>query len=164
MLRHNVQSTDPQYDRLTDVGRQQALATGQRLAQSAHLTAVVSAPERRTQDTALAVTMYSMLPMASVDGALTSKAYDTEPPEARAARGLAAVERFLHSTRGDVAIVSHGHLIQFMVLNVTKRPLEGDSLKYEMVNAGVQQMRVVPSANGHFTWTKLAGDQLVRDD
>lgn len=54
----------------------------------------------------------------SIDGSLTSSAYKSEPPEARAQRGLAAIRRFLDSTTGDVCVVSHGHLISIMVHSI----------------------------------------------
>lgn len=107
----NVQSgkaaDNPQFDRLTEQGRQQVAVAGSRL-RGVGLTAVVSAPEQRTRDTALAITSRALLFPASVDPSLTSKAYEGESPDARATRGIFALRRFLSRTRGDVAVVSHG--------------------------------------------------------
>lgn len=126
-----------------------------------HLTACVTAPELRTRDTALAITMYSFIPMASVDGSLTSKAYDGEPDRVRADRGVAAVRRFMARTTGDVCVVSHGHLIQFMTSTLVGVPLEGSMLRRELVNGGVQHLRVDPRTN---KWTKLESDGVVNDE
>jgi broad specificity phosphatase PhoE len=154
---------DPKYDRLTEQGRQQAMSAGTRL-QSARLRAVVTAPEARTRDTALAITLRSMLPTASVDGALTSKAFEGESAEQRAARGSAAVRRFLASTHGDVAVVSHGHVIHMMATTLTGGALTRDVIKNELVNGGIIKLSVTGAGTSSERWTKLASDALVRDD
>lgn len=150
---------DQSLDRLTDLGRQQALNTGGRLAPM-RLTAVISAPEQRCRDTALAITMYSALPPASVDGSLTSKAYDSESAEHRASRGTSAVERFIAATLGDVAVVTHGHMIELITSRLLGEKLQGDVLKRELVNAGVKHLRL--SAQGK--WTLVGSNQTVVDD
>lgn len=153
---------DPANDRLTEQGRQQALAAARRLV-GVGLTAVVSAPEQRTRDTALAITMMTLLPMASVDGALTSKAYSGESPVARGQRGIVAVNRFMAATQGSVAVVSHGHIIHNMCVLLTGRPVTPDVVATELVNAGIIKMQVTYTANGT-VWTQLSSDTLVRDD
>ena len=146
---------------MTDLGRQQALATGRRMS-SVPVNAAISAPEQRCRDTALAITLYRPFPMvASVDGSLTSKAYETETPQQRASRGIAAVHRFLSATSGDVVVVSHGHLIEMMAAKLTGAELAGDVLKREMVNAGVKHMKV-DTRTGR--WSVVGSDQTVYDD
>jgi broad specificity phosphatase PhoE len=146
---------------LTDLGRQQALAAGRRL-QSVSVNAVVSAPEQRCRDTALAITLYRPFPMvASVDGSFTSKAYESETPLQRASRAVAAVNRFLGATTGDVVVVSHGHLIELMAAKLTGVQLAGDVLKREMVNAGVKHM-TLDTRTGR--WSIVASDPTVYDD
>ena len=154
---------DPRYDRLTDQGRQQAMAAAARL-QGARLHSVVSAPEARTRDTALAITLRNLLPGASVDGALTSKAFDGESAEQRAARGSAAVRRYLASTRGDVAVVSHGHIIHMTATTLTGGALTPDVVKNELVNGGIVKLAVTGLGTASERWTKLSSDGLVRDD
>ena len=155
---------DPQrsdLDRLTELGRQQALNTGRRMS-SVPVNAVISAPEQRCRDTALAITLYRPFPMlASVDGSLTSKAYETETPQQRASRGVAAVNRFLGATSGDVMVVSHGHLVELMAAKLTGIALAGDVLKREMVNAGVKHMRLDTKSG---RWSLVASDATVYDD
>ena len=99
------------YDSLTDLGRTQVLATARRLQQSAGLKFAITAPEQRTRDTALAITLYSMIPFATVDNDLTSKAYEGESPLARADRTQRAIERELDrlgSQPGNLAVITHG--------------------------------------------------------
>jgi broad specificity phosphatase PhoE len=153
----------PGLDQLTAQGRQQAAATGARLS-GASLTAVISAPEQRCKDTAAAITSRAGLPTAAVDGALTSKAYPGESPEARAARGAAAVRAFLGRTRGDVAVVSHGHLINMLAAALPGAPLSPAVVQYELINAGVIRMSVTTAADGKLTWAKVQSDALVKDD
>jgi broad specificity phosphatase PhoE len=163
----NIQSgkvaDNPQYDQLTEQGRQQVAATGARL-RSVGLTAVISAPEQRTRDTALAITSRAMLFPASVDPSLTSKAYEGESPDARATRGIAALRRFLSRTRGDVAVVSHGHLCSLMTAKLTGVALTPEVVKYELVNAGVVKLRVTGFGTSRESWQKLEADRQVRDD
>ena len=154
---------DAQFDKLTEQGRQQAAATGARL-RGVGLTAVASAPEQRTRDTALAITSRALLLPASVDPGLTSKAYDGESPDARAARGIAALRRFLGRTRGSVAVVSHGHLITLMTAELTGQAFTPEVLKSELVNAGVVKLRVTGLGGSGEKWEKLEADAQVRDD
>ena len=162
--RSGAAADDPVYDRLTDKGRSQALTVGWRLfAVRPSVTAVVSAAEARTRDTALAITMVCMLPTASVDGALTSKAYDNETPAERAARGIAAVRRFLDATHGDVVIVSHGHLINLMGASLTGGAFTKEVVQYELVNTGILKMSVTGSGSSA-KWVKLESDAMVHDD
>jgi broad specificity phosphatase PhoE len=154
---------NPVYDRLTDNGRAQAASAAARL-QRASLTAAISAPEIRTRDTALAITLRAGLPTASVDGALTSKAFDGESPSARGERGIAATRRFLAATHGAVVIVSHGHIINNMVTILTGGALTADVVKSELVNGGIVKMAVTRDASGAERWTKLESDALMRDE
>ena len=87
------------------------LATARRLQQSAGLKFAITAPEQRTRDTALAITLYSMIPFATVDNDLTSKAYEGESSQSRADRTQRAVERELDrlgSQPGNLAVITHG--------------------------------------------------------
>jgi broad specificity phosphatase PhoE len=163
----NIQSgkaaDDPQFDKLTEQGRQQAAVAGARL-RGVGLTAVVSAPEQRTRDTALAITSRALLFPAAVDPSLTSKAYDGESPDARATRGIAALRRFLSRTHGSVAVVSHGHLISLMTAKLTGQAFTPDVVKSELVNAGIIKLRVTGFGSSSEKWEKLEADGQVRDD
>ena len=163
----NVQSgkaaDDPQFDKLTEQGRQQAAAAGMRL-RGVGLTAVAVAPEQRTRDTALAITSRAMLWPASVDPAFTSKAYEGESPDARATRGIAALRRFLLRTRGDVAVVSHGHLSSLMTAKLTGVALTPEVVKNELIPGGVIKLRVTGFGTSGEKWVKLESDGQVRDD
>jgi len=154
---------DAQFDKLTEQGRQQAAAAGARL-RGVGLLAVVSAPEQRTRDTALAITSRALLLPAAVDPSLTSKAYDGESPEARAARGIAALRRFLSRTHGTVAVVSHGHLLTLMTAKLTGQAFTPEVLKSELVNAGIVKLRVTGFGSSSEKWEKLEADAQVRDD
>jgi len=144
--------------------RDQAMATARRLANIGGIRSAVSAPEERTHDTALAITLYCGIPFATVDGDLTSKKYDSESAEARARRGIAAVDRALDRTSGDLVVVSHGHVIEYATLLLTGQDVNGPQGKYELVNAGVVTFRVQRDGSGRWQWTKLASDGLVRDE
>ena len=154
---------DAQFDKLTEQGRQQAAVAGARL-RGVGLTAVVSAPEQRTRDTALAITSRALLFPAAVDPSLTSKAYDGESPDARATRGIAALRRFLSRTHGSVAVVSHGHLISLMTAKLTGQAFTPDVVKSELVNAGIIKLRVTGYGSSSEKWEKLEADGQVRDD
>jgi len=127
------------------------------------IQAVVSAPERRCQDTALAVTIYNVLPPAHVDSQVTSKISASESNDQRAARGLAAVQSFLGSTSGDVAVVSHGHLIQLMTLSLQDKWLGGSEATQEIVNAGVVKWSVSVDGKGGYSWTLLSEDPFAKE-
>ena len=156
-------ANDPQYDKLTEQGRQQVAVAASRL-RGVGLTAVVTAPEQRTRDTAFAITSRAMLWPASVDPSLTSKAYEGESPDARATRGISALHRFLSRTKGDVAVVSHGHLISMMTAKLTGVALTPEVVKYELVNAGIVKLRVTGLGTSNEKWQKLEADAQVRDD
>ena len=162
-LQSGSRAQDAQYDKLTEQGRQQAAVAGARL-RGVGLTAVVSAPEQRTRDTAYAITSRALLFPASVDPSLTSKAYDGESPEARATRGIAALRRFLSRTHGDVAVVSHGHLISLVTAKLTGQAFTPDVVKSELVNAGIVKLRVTGLGSSSEKWEKLEADAQVRDD
>jgi broad specificity phosphatase PhoE len=165
-------STNPtasNYDSLTDLGRQQVMATARRLQQSAGLRSVIAAPEQRTRDTALAITLYSLLPFATVDNDLTSKAFEGETAAQRADRLQRAVERELDrlsSQSGNLAVVTHGHVIQYLTLKLAGQPLTGTvASRQEMGNAGVQPFYVRKGADGKYVWSKAGeGDKLVLDE
>lgn len=150
---------DPANDQLTPQGLNQVMAVALRLSR-AHLTAVATAAERRTQQTAVAITLRCLLPSATVDADLVSKR-PNESQEQRVQRGLGAVRRFLGSTHGDVAIVSHGHILNMMATRLVnpRAALNRDVLDYELVNAGITSM--VVDVNG--TWRKVGTDELVND-
>ena len=162
-LQTGTASQDARFDKLTEQGQQQAAVAGARL-RGVGLTAVVSAPEQRTRDTALAITSRSLLFPASVDPSLTSKAYDGESPDARATRGIAALRRFLSRTHGAVAVVSHGHLISLMTAKLTGVALTPEVVKFELVNAGIVKLRVTGFGTSSEKWQKLEADGQVRDD
>jgi len=157
------EADNPQNDRLTPQGQQQAAATGSRLS-GVGLTAVESAPEQRTRDTAYAITSRAMLSSASIDSDLTSKTYSNESPEARASRGAAAVRRFLARTSGAVAFSAHGHLINLTTAKLTGAPLTSDVIKSEIVNGGVVHLRVTGLGTSGERWQLLSTDAVVRDD
>ena len=107
------------FDRLTARGVGQAAELGALLhSREGCCAAVLSAGERRCQQTAAAIASALGVPAAEVrtDGALTCCLPGvSETPAQRAARGLRAVEAFLEATRGDVVVVSHGTLISLML-------------------------------------------------
>ena len=107
------------FDRLTTRGVGQAAELGALLhSREGCCAAVLSAGERRCQQTAAAIASALGVPAAEVrtDGALTCCLPGvSETPAQRAARGLRAVEAFLEATRGDVVVVSHGTLISLML-------------------------------------------------
>ncbi len=157
------QADNPANDRLTDQGRQQAQTAADRLA-GASLTAVIAAPEVRTRDTAAAVTQRAKLPSAAVDGSFTSKAFEGEGPAQRGDRGIAALRRFLANTKGNVAVVAHGHIIHLMAATLTGQALTPDVVKYELVPGGITQLSVTRDASGNEKWQKVGSDALVRDN
>lgn len=130
------------YDSLTALGRAQAAAAAARLcgpSWPAPPAAIVSAPEQRCQDTALAVTSACGLAVPAVDANLTSSR-PGESPQQRADRALGAVLRFLASTAGggaagrgiDVSAVAHGHVINLLLYSALGAPTAGaDAQGYE---------------------------------
>ena len=119
------------YDYLTQLGRQQAAAMAARLCRSVSLSAAESAAEQRTKDTAAAIANACRLPTPLPFDANLTSSIKGETDEARAERGIAAVQRFLAKTKGDVAVVSHGHIINLMMASINGVPLTAEVLNLE---------------------------------
>ena len=102
-----------------------------RLCKSVRLSAVESAADQRTKDTAAAVASACRLTMPLPFDANLTSSIKGETIEARAERGITAVQRFLAKTKGDVAVVSHGHIINLMMASINGVPLTAEVLKFE---------------------------------
>ena len=71
------------------------------------------------------------------------------------------MERALDRTSGDLAVVAHGHLIQYMTLALTHQDLSGSAGNLELINGGFVTFHLI--LGDGWTWTKIASDALSVD-